>query len=62
MRNALVIFMYELNQEKKYKSQFTFDLLYEVIMSFRSRIIKGLNNSLIREFLVHFSSNFLFEI
>ena len=31
MRYALVI-MYEFNQEKKYQSQFTFDLLYEVIM------------------------------
>ena len=32
MRFALVIFMYEFNQEKKYNSQFTFDLLSEVIM------------------------------
>ena len=31
MRSALVIFMYEFNQEKKYNSQFTFDLLSEVI-------------------------------
>ena len=32
MRYALVIFMHEFNQENKYKSQFTFDSLYEVIM------------------------------
>ena len=56
MRYALVIFMYEFNQEKKYKSQFTFDLLYAVIMRGRSRIIISLNYGLIRELLVHFSS------
>ena len=58
MRSALVIFMYEFNQEKKYNSQFTFDLLSEVIMQVRSRIIISLNYSLIRELSVHF---FLFS-
>ena len=56
MRYALVIFMNEFIQEKKYKPRFTFDLLYEVIMLVRSRIIITLNYSLIRELLVHFSS------
>ena len=54
MRYALVIFMYEFNQEKKHKSQFTFGLFHEVIMCVRSKIIVSLNYSLILELLVHF--------
>ena len=40
----MVVLMYELNQEKNYKSQFTFTSLYEVNMRVRTRIIIGINS------------------